>query len=963
MKGIAQRALMKGGASLLVLSMSCVAGMASAQGRPPVAPEADEASPSVRADAEPQNDGVAQPVAADTLDGGEITVTASRVNRAGYTAATPTIVAGAEQLEARATTNVGQFLNEIPAFKPTVQPTSNGFTQRSAGSNYVDLRGLGTSRTLVLVDGQRFVPEMSAGLAGYQVNLNQIPSLLVDRLEVVTGGASAQWGSDAVAGVVNVLLKERFEGVQAEIQKGVSSYGDNASTRAGALFGKSTRDGFANVTVAVDYEKNDGGGLVSTRDWGRRNFALVVNPCPNQVAVSAACPAGGNGQPVNLILPNAQFSANSPGGVINNTALRGTQFGEGGVSSPFTYGQFVGSTLMAGGGQPGVNFLQDQPLFSGYNRFQAYGRVSLDVADAFQPYLDVNYARSKGGGPTLYRTTSTIRIDNPFLPADIRARMVAANITSFSLGRYNRQIISQGDIRNETKRVVAGVKGRFGADAGWRYAAAVGYGVNDYRQRVYNDGIPGRFAFAADSVLSNGQIVCRATLPGPSFNAAAAGCVPANPFGPNSLTPEAIAYVSGTLASDITYKQTFGSAQVSGEPFQTWAGPVSLAVGGEFRREREVAIADPIANANGYATNNSSSFRGRFSVVEAFTEVVVPLLKDSSLGKSLEVNGAVRYAHYSGASGSQTPWKVGITYYPFEGFLIRAAQSRDIRAPNIFEQQVPASSRSSLIRFGSLQPTVFAISSGNPNLKPEKADTVTAGISYQPPAVPGLAVSVDYYSIKTKDLISTLGLQESADLCLIGKQQSFCDRITYDAAGVPTSIRTPFLNLASVRINGLDGQLSYRLPLATGSLRVAFSGTYVFNSDVNSGALGAASIDRSGENGPRNEFAVARFRFTSSLGYVNGGLSTSIQARHVSGGKYDNTFNATLINDNHVEGRTYFDLSAAYDVDKHFTLFGVVNNLLDSDPPIAPTDNALPTNGIYYDVIGRSFKAGVRLRF
>lgn len=898
--------------------------------------------------------------------GGDIVVTATRVNRAGYTAPTPTIVVGTEQLEARGTTNIAQYLDEVPAFRATTQPSSNGVNQRSVGSNYVDLRGLGTSRTLVLVDGQRFVPEMAAGLAGYNVNLNQIPALLVDKVEIVTGGASAQWGSDAVAGVVNILLKKKFNGLQAEVQSGISTYGDDASVRAGLLAGHNFADNRANVTFAVDYENNEGVGDVNTRAWGRQHTYLIPNPCPNSVAVSTACPTGGNGLATNLILPDVQFSGYAPGGVITNTAARGTTFNAAGNPVPFVYGQYVSGTSMQGGGQPGINYANIQPIAAPFHRVQTYARGNYALSDAVEAHVEGSYSFSSGGGiGQPYLSTTTIRSDNAYLPAATKAALGTA--TSFTLGRYNQEFVAQGHVTNETIRAVGGLDGSFGGGGGWKWSVNAGYGINKYRQRVDNSTITARFAFASDAVVSGGRIVCRATIPGPSFNAAAAGCVPVDLFGPGSITPAAAAYFNGTASDDIAYRQFFTNAQISGEPFNTWAGPVSVAVGGEYRHESEDAVADAIGNANGYNGNNASSFSGTYTVKEVFGEVVVPLLKDSVVGKSLDLNGAVRYADYGGSVNGQTTWKVGVTYTPVTGLLIRAARSRDIRAPNIFERNVPASGRNAVVNYGTSTAAVLTFTQGNPALQPEKADTTTYGISYQPPFVPGLAFSVDRFHIDTSGLIAQLGAQDVVDLCRVGQQASYCNLITFTGA-LPSGILLPFLNLASVKLRGIDLQANYRLPLsrlsagARGALQFGFSGSINEKVAVNSGALGAVTIDRSGETGPKNQFAVPRFRSTTSISYSDSRFTLGAEARYISRSNYDNTFTAATINNNIIPAVTYVDLNATIDVSKRFALFTVVTNLFDKDPPPAPTDNASPTNAVYYDTIGRVIKVGVRVK-
>jgi iron complex outermembrane recepter protein len=904
---------------------------------------------------------------------GEITVTATRVNRADYSAPTPTVVVGATQLEQFATSNVANYLDTMPMFKSDQSSTVTAPNARSAGADYLDLRGLGASRTLVLVDGLRFVPEADAGLADYHVDLNQIPTMMIDHVETVTGGASAQWGSDAVAGVVNIILKKNFTGFQATAQGGMSTYGDNGNMRFGFIAGQNYLDNRLNVTFSADFERNYGIGDVNTRPWGRDHTFLITNPCPAGAKVSASCPTGANGLASNLILPDVQYSSQSPGGLITNTALAGTTFGPGGNPRPFGYGTLVGGTFMIGGEQPGLNYTNGLAMEDPFERTVAYGRISFQISDNVSAYTEFNYGLSDTGGqgiPT--RGTATITSDNAFLPAPLKAQMAADGITSFTIAndQTTPQFTLESNLTNQTLRGVAGLEGHFGDKGNWKWSADAGFGEN-----VYNLSVPGttnlaHYALAANAIVNpaNGQITCAALVPGnKAYNpTAAAGCIPMDLFGPGASNA-ASEFVNGTLRTVINYKQTFVNTAISGEPFNTWAGPVSIATGLDYRSEEEDAEADPIANAAGWFGNNSSSFSGNFYTKEAFLETVVPLLKDSVVGKSLDLNAAVRYADYSGPSGGQTPWKVGITYRPIESLLLRAARSLDIRAPNIYERENPSTGRNGVVRYGTSSPNVLTVLSGNPNLLPEKANTTTYGFAFTPDFISGLAFSLDHWEIDTKNLVSTLASQDVANACLAG-EQFYCSQITFNSAGVPTQIATPYLNLSLVDISGIDTQLSYRLPLGrlfdnlNGAVTLSVMGTYTQHSYVNSGALGAQTIDRAGENGPINQFAVPRFLSTSSITYSNDTLSASVRARQISAGNYDNTFNANTINNNRIPGVVYLDLTGSYNVTPKLSFFALINNILNRAPPPDPTANSSPTNPAYYDVIGTAVELGFRYK-
>ncbi|MEO6376678.1 MAG: TonB-dependent receptor, partial [Caulobacteraceae bacterium] len=705
---------------------------------------------------------------------GEVVVTASRVQRSGFTAPTPTLIVSTAAIESRGATNVATILDELPQFKGSTTPATTGVRVAFPGAYYADLRGLGATRTLVLVNKNRFVPQITSG-ASYQVDLNQVPSLLLDRAEVVTGGASAQWGSDAVAGVVNLILKKNFEGLQAEAQLGQAEAGDDRRYRFGLLYGTKLSER-AHLEVAFDYDRSLGVGDVYSRDWGSKAYGLVANPCPLTAAVSAACPKGGNGLAQTLILPDTRYSTTTTGGLINSTTgpaaqLRGITINQDGSLGRFGYGDFVGSQFMQGGtSNQGVNFNTGVTVIPRNQRLIGYGRFNYDLGSDFEAYVEGSYANTTGESQSLparneQTSAIVIRLDNPFIPSAVRAEINRLNalptnansqITSFNLGENLTTIGYQfATVKAKTSRGVAGFNGRIGD---WKIDGAVTYGRNTFTRVITPSRIIPYFNFAVDAVPgANGSIVCRATLPGASFNAAAAGCVPYNPFGEGNASQQAISYVSGSPLTKTLYTQTAANLNVNGDLFSTWAGPVSLAAGAEYRRERQETTVDNLSAAAAYESGNATPLVGAFNVKEGYGEVVVPLARDWFLARSFDLQGAVRYTDYS-TSGSVTTWKAGATYSPFKGLLIRGARSRDIRAPNLGELNSPLTSNvlNRLFTVGVLggpagQVSTENLTGGNPNLKPEKSDTTTIGFSYAPPFIPGLQVSADHYDIVVKD--------------------------------------------------------------------------------------------------------------------------------------------------------------------------------------------------------------------
>jgi outer membrane receptor protein involved in Fe transport len=972
--------------------MLCSASLVALMGATPVYAQAAAEAPAAAAEL-----GTDQPPAQDII------VTGSRIQRSGFTAPTPTTIIGAAAIESRGATNIGTVLNETPQFRATVNPATTAPRTIFPSAYYADLRGLGVSRTLVLVDRNRFVPQITTGLANYAIDLNQVPTLLLDRVDIVTGGASAQWGSDAVAGVVNLILKKKYEGLEVTGQYGLAEEGDYKEYRFGAVYG--TRIGErTNIVVAGDYIRNKGVGDIYTRDWGRRGFGYYANPCRVTATVTTP-PAIANCRPsetnaaLNLRLDDVRYSTMTNGGLIYNTTgaaaqLRGIFFNPDGSLGRFQYGNNVGPGFMTGGGSnQGINLNTGVDVIPPVRRIIGYARLNHEIADDFDVYAEGSYSRARANNQTLparndQANGSPILINvaaNPFVPTALRAEIARLNalpqnaanqITTFNLGRNHVDLGYQySTVKNLTYRGVAGFNGKIG---GWTIDGAVIYGKNEYRQQVANGRIVQRFNFAADVVTGpNGTPVCRATLPGPGFNAAAAGCVPLNLFGEGKPSAEARSYVTATQMTATDYEQTAANLGISGDLFELWAGPVSLATGLEYRREKQVTTVDPLTAVAAFEASNAPALRGTFNVKEVYGEVAIPLAKDWTLLRSLELTGAVRYTDYS-TSGAVTTWKVGGTWSPVPGLLVRANRSRDIRAANLFELNTPAVSTTLTRTFntgvnggpaGSL--ATENLSGGNRDLDPEKSKTTTIGASYTPPFVPGLQFSVDHYNIKVNGAIAAPDPQVIINSCNgtvavpAAQRDQFCSLITVQPAGSSSFYRVinTLQNINSTERRGWDFEASYRLPLSRvtssvgGALTLRFSGNYIKRYRDN--ILGAIT-ERAGEV---SGLGSPRWLTNSFVNYDNDLWSLGLQMRTVGKGKYNNTFvEGVTINDNTIEARTYFNLTASVRPIKGVEVFGVINNLTDRDPVLAPQNFGFPFVPVWHDPIGRAYRMGVRYK-
>jgi len=884
----------------------------------------------------------------------DIVITGSHIIRDGYQAPTPVTVLTAESLQMQAQPTISQSLNQLPQLRPTATPASTVTSSQNTGGNFLDLRGVGATRTMVLINGRRHVSTTTDGL----VDINLIPQDLVNRVDVVTGGASAAYGSDAVSGVVNFLLDDKFKGIRASAQYGISGEGDNAEFRATLTAGTSFAEGRGNVVVSGEYFDGDGIGNQFARDWGAKGYMFIANPAF----------VAGNGQPRNIISANVYQSTRTEGGLIlGPTSLRGISFGPGGTPQQFTFGSPLGSAYMVGGS--GINQGRYNSIVAPLERYSAALLASYEFSPAFNAHLELSHGSAHVVNPTVQSFSTapyTILANNAYLPASVASTMAAGNIPSFTMGRINTDIgFITADIRTKVYRGVLGFDGDLGNS--WRWSAYYQYGRTRYDGKLRNNLIPANMTRAINAVRApDGSIVCADTLSADAtVRANAAGCAPINLFGYGSPSAAAINYVTGTQQLLRTVQQHVGSAMIQGEPVSTWAGPVSFAAGVEYRRESARVEVDAFSAANRFLIGNPKGYPTvDYNVKEAYSELLVPLLKDSPAGDSLDLSLAARLTDYS-TSGTVTTWKAGLTYAISDAIRLRATRSRDIRAPNLNELYLPnALTFATLTNPTTREQTLAQINTrGSTNLKPEKADSWTAGIVLSP--LPGLTFSVDGYDIKIKGAIITLGSQDIVNRCFSGNT-ALCDLITLTNGSI-TSLVNTYINAASVKTRGLDFEVTYRGEIQPAGIDFTLRGlaNYTDRLATSDGITGA---DRAGEVGP--DFGgVPHWRGSATLTLAKGPFSYMLMGRYVGGGKYMNSFvEGVDINDNSVPGRFYLNTSFSYKIpirggDSNFQFFGSINNLLDKDPPIAPSSFQTPysTNQILYDAVGRSFVFGVRV--
>jgi iron complex outermembrane recepter protein len=587
-----------------------------------------------------------------------------------------------------------------------------------------------------------------------------------------------------------------------------------------------------------------------------------------------------------------------------------------------------------------------------------------------------------------------VRADNPFLPASVAAQAQALGLQTLELGSSLRDmggvVIDTG---REVLRNVIGVNGGFNAlNVDWEWNAYYQHGESRSSEGAVNSANLVRHRESLDAVINpaNGAIVCRSTLTSP-----ANGCVPYNPFGVGVNSPEAIAYVAGTRSQRYQlFKQDVVAATISGTPFSSWAGPVSIATGVEHRRESASGRSTELDLAGVFFAGNYRPTFGEYDVTEGFVETAVPLASDMAWADSLELNAALRLTDYS-TSGTVETWKVGLTYTPFEDIRFRATRSRDIRAPNINDLfNAGARVNNQVIdNTTGLAVATEDITTGNPDLQPEIADSLGVGVVFQPSFAPGLSASVDYWEIDLEDAINTVGRQQTVDLCSQGNQQ-FCAAINNGQPLRPTTgsdrniIRIQPFNLAQQLVRGLDIEAGYNLPLETlglsddGRIGLRLLATRFLENFRNDTV--SVPTDTAGEN--YGTTGSPDWRWSAILSYDRTAFNTSLTARGVSSGVYSNamiecqsncptsTIPNPTINDNDIAGAVYLDLAMEYqwlmgaNDDTEVELFLNVKNIADKDPVIAvggPTGlpfDTVSTNTNNYDSHGRVYRAGFRVK-
>jgi outer membrane receptor protein involved in Fe transport len=936
-----------------------------------------------------------------------IVVTGSRIKSPDATSVSPVSTVGDKEISRRGVVRVEDLINTLPQAFADQGSGNRGGTVGASGTATINLRNLGNQRTLVLIDGRRLMQGDPARSAAQAADINNIPAALIQRIDVVTGGASAVYGSDALAGVVNFMLKRDFEGVQLDVQGGLYMHENRNSIASVAkaagqapavgrgldggqqsysiTAGKNFGDGRGNVTGFFSYKKIDGVGT-KDRDFSTCNLSAT--------ATGYACSLSSATYPV-------QFQLTNP----TTGATRGSYALEG-------------NTLRTYRSTDGFNNGNTYDLQSPDKRYNAdlFGRYR--ISDKVEAYGELMYMHDEADiklSPTAVFTVSEkINCNNPLMSAQEK------NLICTSVGLTDAQsanvIVSQrnalGGSRHDysdhtSYRGVAGLRGDLTSH--WRYDVYAQYGRTDYSSRLTGDYSLAKFAKALRAVTdSSGKIVCESVV-----NGTDPSCVPINLFQADGITSAALNYVQNVVYRKGYTEESILSGALTGDlgltsPLASY--PIGVAIGAEYRKEKISFQPDSYYSSRDVAGNSGGEFpiAGSFDVKEVYGEIRVPLVENKPFFKSLSAEGGFRYSDYSTA-GDTWAYKGGGEWTPISDIRLRASYQRAVRAPNLVELFGPqrvvtaaisdpcegttpkataaqcALSGVTATQYGSIAPAAGqqsgAMVGGNPNLDPETSNTKSFGVQFTPRFVQGLSISIDYFDIDVKKLITTVPASIELNQCL--NAGIACDLIKRNAAtgSLVTSgyVITTSVNAGYLKTKGLDVAVSYSHGLPDlfgkdmGRVGLNFAGTKTDKYEVQI-LPGLAPYRCDGHFGVTCGQPIPEWRHRLVADWTSrGGVNLSATWRYIGGTKNDKSSSSIYLTgtyqpyDLKMPSVSYVDFAASSNVTEKVTLRVGVNNALDKDPPLTASTGGQTSNGAFfagmYDSLGRYMFVGATARF
>jgi iron complex outermembrane receptor protein len=940
-----------------------------------------------------------------------IVVTGSRIRSPNATSVSPINSVSGAEIQQRGATRVEDLINSLPQAFADQGGGNRGGTVGASGTATVNLRNLGNQRTLVLIDGRRLMQGDPARSAAQAADINNVPAALIDRIDIVTGGASAVYGSDALAGVVNFVMKRNFDGVQLDAQSGLFTHsnhnsirsvataanqtpytGDNADGGQQSLsltFGKNFAQGRGNVTAFVGYRNIEGVGT-NERDFSTCNLTAA--------AAGYSCTLSSATNP-------AQFQLTNP----TTGAVRGS----------YTVDPTTGNSLRTYRSSDGFNNGNTYDLQSPDKRYNADLFAHYKFSDAAEVYGEFMYMRDEADiklSPTAtFSVPYSVNCSNPYLSAQER------NLICTSVGLTNAQnatvIVSQRNAQGGSRhdytnhssyRAVGGVRGDISPN--WHYDVYGQYGRTDYDSRLTGDYSLAKFGKALRAVTNaSGQTVCESAA-----NGTDPACVPINIFQSGGVTSAALDYVQNVVRRTGYTEEAIASGSITGDLGITspFAGhSIGVAIGAEYRHEKISFTPDTYYSSRDVAGNSGGEYpiNGSFNVKEVYGEVRVPLIEDKWFAKSLNVEGGVRYSSYSTA-GDTVAFKAGGDWAPISAVRVRGSFQRAVRAPNLVElfgpqRQVTASisdpcegtapratrAQCALTgvtanQYGLIAPAAGqqsgALVGGNANLDPETSNTKSFGVQLAPRFLRGITATVDYFNIDVKKLITTVPAGITLSQCI--NTGVFCDQILRNAAtgSLVTGgyIVTTSVNAGYLKTTGVDLSLTANQDLGDlfggnpGRISFNFSGTRT-NKYETQILPGSAPYRCEGYFGVTCGQPIPRWRHRLLATYtMPDGASISATWRHIGATRNDKSSTATYLAaayqayDAKIPTVDYLDLAAAVAIAKSYTFRVGMNNVFDKDPPLTASTGAGQTaNGAFYsgvyDALGRYVFAGVSARF
>lgn len=935
-----------------------------------------------------------------------IVVTGSRIVRPNIDSSTPILSLGSEALENRGFENIADLATQLPQVAASfgtsrTQSTFSGAA--SSGLNTLNLRNLGGGRTLTLINGRRVPGGTTTGTA---VDFNMIPTANIQRLDIITGGASAIYGADAVAGVVNVITKAGFEGFEAGGSYGISGKGDNRNPSGYIMFGSKFADGgHVLLTGQLDYQ---GRVRCSSRFLCAEDF--FWNAPADPIRGPAAYSAVGN---------NATFFLTNGNG---QTAINTTRIGE---TTNYTDGS--GNLIPFVVTRDGYNRNGARDIAIPTRRILFAAEAEYPVSDNVNVFMEFNYGKTRtnaafeghpfqstaagslfGGGPgvtglqaniplNIQSTTGgvTTTVANPIIPTAIYNAAVARGQTSISWQQRFNAIDDRGAINErEMMRAVAGVKGDFelGLGKNWNYEVSYTYGKTKLDSLTRGLVSTRNLYYGVNTQLVNGVLQCA------DAGARGSGCVPINPFLPYTDAQKAALAVNAGQSGETVLHDAL--AYVSGSLFTLPGGDLSIAVGAEYRTLSGYLDYDtPINNAEVTGNQIGDVSFIKTKTKEVFIEGIAPVLGGMDFIHALTLEGAYRYSDPS-RGGTYKTWRYGGTYEPIEGLKFRAMRARAVRTPTPGElsgvsQTFGTVNDPCAANLRNANPTraancladgvpanyappqnvlqsVGGFVGGNPNLNPESATTLTYGLAFAPSFVPGLQITIDRFEIKLDDMINTVGRQLKANQCYDTTTRLFCADLTRatdpnvpGATYVLKGVNDQLINVAAAQIKGIDIDVRYAFEVLGGRANVNFIGTRYDKAKLTP-LPGQAPTDLLGfAGGSTSDQGYIKFTANSNFGWqAENGFGFNYNIRYI--GKAQNSpfagASAVTIGD-----RFYHNVRFNFRVEEDYQFYFGIDNIANSQPPFFPSSTAgtqaLDTIPAYYDIFGRSFFAGFRANF